>query len=133
MITTIEQEQGRIAELLDRLERDVGDIAARPALLDSVVPELAERVARADRLTYRGVRSLLRDGSEITQRHQAERIRTRDLIDELGGLEPTQPAFEPLVSSVVGRLRRHIADDRSAVLPRLVDAVTPLSRVGGPG
>lgn len=128
-ITEISQEQHTVLELLALLERDVGELAKRELLQERVITELAERVARSERLLYRAVRSLLHDGSEIVHRQFPVRTRTRRLMSELGGLEPTQPTFAPLVNAVVTRLRRQIAEDRSTILPRLVDAMTVLSWV----
>jgi hypothetical protein len=128
-ITVIAREQGIVLELLARLERDAGEIAQRRLLQEQVISELAERVARSERLLYRAVRSLLHDGSETARQHFPGRARTRRLMHQLDGLEPTHPTFAPLVHSVVTRLRRHIADDRTYILPRLRDAATPLSWV----
>jgi hypothetical protein len=128
-ITLIAREQNTVLELLARLERDAGEIAQRQPLHEQVISELAERVARSERLLYRAVRSLLHDGSQTARQHFPGRARTRHLLRELDGLEPTHPTFAPLVHSVVTRLRRHVAEDRASILPRLLDAATPLSWV----
>jgi hypothetical protein len=128
-ITVIAREQSIVLELLARLERDSGEIAKRRLLQDQVITELAERVAGSERLLYRAVRSLLHDGWETARQQFPGRARTRRLMHQLDGLEPTHPTFAPLVHSVVTRLRRHIAEDRANILPRLLDAATPLSWV----
>ena len=105
-ITVIAREQSIVLELLARLERDAGEIAKRRLLQDQVISELAERVAGSERLLYRAVRSLLHDGWETARQQFPGRARTRRLMHQLDGLEPTHPTFAPLVHSVVTRLRR---------------------------
>lgn len=97
--------------------------------MHSVFAELAEHVAGSERLTYRVVRTLLHE-AEIAEQQFSERARTKHLMNQFDGLEATHPTFEPLVHAIVVRIRRQVLEEQSTILPRLVDALTPLSRVG---
>lgn len=68
-------------------------------------------------------------GLRSARRQFAKRAGPTNPLRQFDGLELTHPTFVPLAHAVVTRLRRHIAEDRSSILPRLADAATPLGWV----
>jgi Hemerythrin HHE cation binding domain len=56
-------------------------------------------------------------GNEVLAKVQPEHNQMRRLIDELRGMEPTQPGYDAAFSGLMREVMHHVADEEAVLLP----------------
>jgi Hemerythrin HHE cation binding domain len=118
-------ERREIGEVLDRLgtEAEVTDPGERRRIVDQLMKLVDAHAARRRDVLYPRVSRDVPDGESIVDLatiglDQIERTRT-----ELAELSGTEPTFQPLVVKLEDEIWDHLEEERSDILPQLVDAI----------
>jgi Hemerythrin HHE cation binding domain len=125
LVEAVAVERREIGEVLDRLgtETEAIDPAARRRIVDQLMKLVAAHAARRRDVLYPRVSRDVPDGDSVVDLatiglDQIERTRT-----ELAELSGTEPTFQPLVVKLEDEIWDHLEEERSDVLPQLVDAI----------
>lgn len=107
-----------VAELFDELEAS-GDARNRGRLAEQVIAELMRHAVAEEQYLYPTAREVLPDGDELADHEIAAHADAEQVMKELSRTDPASPAFDALVSSLIGDVRQHIAHEERDLLPRL--------------
>jgi hemerythrin superfamily protein len=104
------------------LEAHTGSAEHRKDLVDHVIAELVRHSVAEEQFMYPAARSRLPGGDEIVDHELHEHAEAEEVMKRLEGLEPDDPAFEPLVKQLADDIRHHIAEEEGDLLPKLKEA-----------
>jgi hypothetical protein len=92
------------------------DLAARKSLVDMIIVRLSGHETAEEEHLWPAVRAALPDGGQWAERALAQEQEGRDLLAELGRLDPGTDEFDERVDKLVAALRRHIACEEEVFL-----------------
>ena len=125
LVEAVAAERREIDEILDGLdtETETSDPGERRRLVDQLTNLVAAHAARRRDVLYPRVSRDVPDGESVVDLatiglDQIERTRT-----ELAELSGTEPTFQPLVIKLVDDIWDHLEEERSDILPQLVEAI----------
>ncbi|MEU4191896.1 hemerythrin domain-containing protein [Kribbella sp. NPDC026611] len=94
----------------------------RRDLADRVTTELTRHSAAKALYLYPSARKLLPDGDQLADDDLAGHAELERSLENLAGVEATNPAFAGLLGTVIAAARHHIDEEEQQLLPRLQQA-----------
>jgi len=113
-----------MTELFAKLEAS-GDARNRGQLAARVIEELVRHSVAEEQFLYPAARTALPDGDEVADRAIAVHAEAEQLMKTLARTDPTTPAFDEQVTTLLAAMRHHFADEEDELLPRLRTACDP--------
>ncbi len=122
LITIIKQDHREVEEVFLQLEKGEGTPEHRRNLADHVIAELVRHSVAEEMHMYPAAREHLPDGDEIADHEIEEHSEAEEVMKELDGLDPRDPRFDELLSTLMADVRHHIEDEEGDLLPKLQQA-----------
>ncbi|GAA1750560.1 MULTISPECIES: hemerythrin domain-containing protein [Streptomonospora] len=122
LIEVIVADHRAVEGVFSQLEQGAGDPAKRKGMVEHVITELVRHSVAEEQYMYPAARKALPDGDEIADHEIGEHAEAERVMSELSGLEPVDPRFEELLSTLMSDIRHHVQDEENDLLPRLREA-----------
>ncbi|MCO5974342.1 hemerythrin domain-containing protein [Actinoallomurus soli] len=94
----------------------------RRYVVASVITELMRHAEAEEKYLYPAVRAHVPDGDRLAAEKIADHALTRQTINELDGLDPSDARFDEVFRRLIGATREHLADEETNLFPRLAGA-----------
>lgn len=114
----------QIEELLTELESGSGTVEYRRRLADVAIAEIVRHDVAEQEYLYPAVRHVLPDGG-ATDSRIADQAEAEEIMKQLERVAATEPAFDRLVADLATRVRLHVLDEETDLLPRLRRSAAP--------
>ena len=124
LINVIIQDHREVEEAFEELEKDIGHVVGRKDLADHVIAELVRHSVAEEQFMYPAAREKLPDGDEIVDHEIQEHAEAEEIMKLLEGQGPESPHFEQHLAELMAKIRHHIEDEETDLLPRLRQAST---------
>ena len=114
--------------VLEGLFADVettSDRTVRREVLEAAIAELKRHAATEERYLYPMTREQLPAGDDIADHELREHADADRIIDRLATLDDADPTYDPLVSTMMTDIRRHVQEEETEIFPRLRGACPP--------
>jgi hemerythrin superfamily protein len=98
------------------------DRALRREVLEVAIASLREHATKEERFLYPVTRARVPSGDDLADHELREHADVDRIIDRIMGLEDTDPEFDPLVTTMMTDLRRHVQEEETEIFPRLRSA-----------
>ncbi|MFD8430409.1 hemerythrin domain-containing protein [Streptomyces coelicoflavus] len=108
--------------LFDRIQELPTDDAQRRELADEVTIELVRHSVAEEQYLYPAVREHVDGGAELADKEIEDHAHVEQLLKDLEGAQPGQPAFEENMTRLVQAVTDHIQDEEGRLFPLLEDA-----------
>ncbi|MFD0775545.1 hemerythrin domain-containing protein [Streptomonospora algeriensis] len=119
LIDVIVSDHRAVEGVFSQLEQGAGDPAQRKGMVDHVITELVRHSVAEEQYLYPAARRSLPDGDRIADHEIEEHAEAERVMKELSGLQPEDPRFEELLSTLMSDIRHHVEDEENDLLPRL--------------
>jgi iron-sulfur cluster repair protein YtfE (RIC family) len=87
-----------------------------------VIAELVRHWLAEEEYMYPAARKALADGGKIADHEIEEHAEAEKVMKRLDGVDPTDPKFDELLTSLIADVRHHIVDEEEDLLPKLQKA-----------
>lgn len=123
-IDLIEQDHRHVDSLFERFEQ-TDDQDTKRELVNQMVHELSVHAAIEEEIFYPAVREALPEGDGLVNESLHEHQEAKELLNDLDGMEPDHPTFDPTVSRLIQEVRHHVEEEETEILPALRDRLDP--------
>lgn len=114
--------------VLEGLLADVettSDRGLRREVLAAAIEELKRHSRTEERYLYPMTREQLPAGDAIAEHELREHADAEKICDRLSRLDDTDPAYDPLVTTMMTEVRHHVQEEETEIFPRLRSACPP--------
>jgi hemerythrin-like domain-containing protein len=125
LISVITQDHREVEAAFKELESGDGTPEHRRDLADHVIAELVRHSVAEEQYMYPAAREVLADGDKLADHELEEHAEAEKVLKQLDGLDPTDPTFDELLSTLMSEIRHHIEEEESELLPKLQAACSP--------
>lgn len=101
------------------------DRALRREALDAAIDQVRRHAANEEQFLYPATRAHLPAGDALADHELREHADADQLCTRLADLDDRDPAFDPLVSTMMTDVRDHVQEAEIELFPRLRDACSP--------
>ena len=122
LLSVIMSDHLEVERIFSQLQTGTGTPEHRKQLADHVIAELVRHAVAEEMWMYPAVRKALPDGDELADHELEEHAEAERTMDELDGLDPTDPKFDELLGKLMSPIRHHVEDEEGQLLPRLREA-----------
>jgi hemerythrin superfamily protein len=119
LIDILVTDHREVESIFAELESGTGDPQHRRDLADVVIAELVRHAVAEEMYLYPAARRVLPDGDGIADHEIGEHAEAERMMNDLDGLDPTDPAFDATLTRLTGAIRHHVQDEESDLFPRL--------------
>jgi len=119
LISVITQDHREVEAVFQELESGKGSPEHRRDLADHVIAELVRHSVAEEQYMYPAAREALEGGDELVDHELEEHAEAEKLMKDLDGLDPTDPRFDELLTTLMSEIRHHIEEEESDLLPQL--------------
>jgi hemerythrin superfamily protein len=124
-IDLIKQDHRTVEQLFRRFESaEPGQTGRRRELIEVVIRELSIHAAIEETVLYPEISEAVPGGKELVEEGLEEHQEAKEALNELDGMDPDDPGFEPKVRSLIGDVRHHVEEEENAILPKLEAALS---------
>jgi hemerythrin-like domain-containing protein len=124
LVDAVLDDHRAVGRMLDDVAAS-GDARNRRELLEQAIAALSGHWAAEAQFLYPAVRRALPDGDELAEQHLAAHADGERMMSELQHADAATARFDELVTSLVDRVRGHLRDEETGVLPRLRETCSP--------
>ncbi|WP_046469694.1 hemerythrin domain-containing protein [Allosalinactinospora lopnorensis] len=122
LVDVIVSDHRSVEEVFTELENSALEPERRKELVDHVITELVRHSVAEEHHMYPLTRRVLDDGDRIADHEIEEHAQAERVMDELVGMDTTDPRYEDLVRTLIEEIRHHVSDEENDLLPRLRQA-----------
>ncbi len=122
LISIIKQDHREVEEAFLELEKGEGTPEHRRDLTDHVIAELVRHSVAEEMYMYPAAREHLQNGDELADHELEEHAEAEKVMKQLDGLDPKEPKFDDLLSTLMEDIRHHIEEEEGDLLPKLQEA-----------
>ena len=101
------------------------DLALWREVLETAIASLKNHAAREERFLHPLTRARVPSGDALADHELREHADADRIIDRIKSLEHTDPELDPLVTTMMTDLRRHVQEEETEIFPRLRSACPP--------
>jgi hemerythrin superfamily protein len=106
-------------ELLTKLQGDALTLEERQDTMEQVIAELVRHAVAEESYLYPAIEDRVPNGKAIADKERADHQAVEELLKQLEGEDPHDPASRPTLMKLVTDLHQHIADEESNLFPAL--------------
>jgi hemerythrin superfamily protein len=119
MIDVLIHDHHEVEDMFTALETGATAPQQRRELTDKVIIELVRHSVAEEMYLYPTTREVLPGGDALADRELQEHAAAEQVMKELDGMDPADPAFEGLLAQLITDIRGHVAEEESDLFPRL--------------
>ncbi len=131
VIEAITHDHREVEQMFAQFEQTT-DPQQRKDICERAIIELVRHSVGEEEYVYPVARRVIPDGDRIIEHEISEHAQAEKLMNDLDGLDPDHPRFEPVVRELMAAIREHVQEEESEVLPQLRRHVDPdaLTKLG---
>ena len=108
-----------VETLFTELETGTGTPEHRRDVADVIIAELVRHAVAEEMYVYPTARKVLPDGDQVAEHEIREHAEAEQIMNDLDGLDPTDPKFDADLTQLMSVIRHHIQDEETDLFPRL--------------
>jgi hemerythrin superfamily protein len=108
-----------VDEMLTKLQGDTLSPEERQDMMEHVIAELVRHAVAEETYLYPAVADRVPNGKAIADKERADHQEVEELLKQLEGEDPHDPASRPSLRKLVTDLHQHIADEENNLFPAL--------------
>lgn len=117
-IELIKQDHREVERLFEAFEQS-DDSEQKREIVDQVIHELSVHAAIEEQIFYPSVREALAAGDSLVDESLHEHGEAKQLLNELDGMAPDHPSFDPTMTELIRDVRHHVEEEENEILPGL--------------
>jgi hemerythrin superfamily protein len=122
LIDILVTDHREVETMFAELETGTGDPEHRRNLADVVIAELVRHSVAEEMYLYPTARKTLPDGDQLAEHEISEHAEAERIMNDLDGLDSTDPRFDTEVARLAAAIRHHVQDEETDLFPRLREA-----------
>src|SRR3989440_11658153 len=119
LIDVLVADHHEVEEMFTELESGTIDVARRTELRDKVITELVRHSVAEEMSLSPPARKALPGGDQLADREIEEHAAAERVMKALESVAPEDPRFDELLAQLITDTRGHVADEETALFPRL--------------
>jgi hemerythrin superfamily protein len=121
-ITLLKQDHRTVDSLFRRYEAGLQGEDKRQ-VVEEIIRELSIHAAIEEQVLYPAMRRAFPQGQDMAEEGIEEHAEVKETLADLDGMDPSDPAFDPKVRSLIGDVRHHVEEEEEEMFPKLAAAV----------
>ncbi len=118
VVDAFTQDHREIERLLDLLDR-AGDARVQQVMTEQVITEVVRHSVTEEQYLYPAVREKVPEGDALADRQIAHHAEVEELLKDLEGMDPNDPAYRSGMSGISVKVRAHLQEEEDEVFPLL--------------
>ncbi len=123
VIDAITHDHREVEQLFAQFEQS-SDLQQRKDITERAIIELVRHSVGEEEYVYPVARTVIPDGQALVEREISEHADAEKMMNDLEGLDPDHPRFDPLMMQLVGTVREHVREEEQLLLPQLREHVS---------
>ncbi|MDQ1746266.1 MAG: hypothetical protein QOD07_529 [Frankiaceae bacterium] len=124
VIELLEHDHREVEEMFAEYERAT-DPQEKRTIVDRIIIELVRHSEAEEQAVYPLIRTHIENGDSIIEHEIDEHSQAERLMNDLDGMDPTDPQFGVLMQQLMTAIKDHVAEEENVVFPQFRDAVSP--------
>jgi hemerythrin superfamily protein len=123
LVAVLVHDHREVEDMFAELEREGTGLSRQRELVDRVIVELVRHSVAEEQYLYPATRKALPGGDDLADREIEEHAAAEEVMKQLDGMDPADPAFAGLVAQLIADIRGHVAEEEADLFPRLQAAL----------